>query len=514
MKHSLTRQITSIVGILVAGAIALCWILNSTLLENYYVMNKKKVMTESYHIISNASENDVLGTDDFNVTFDNICSNSNIMIMILQSDGTVVRSSVNDLTTMRQEFMNILFDTDQTELLMEEDNFQLMKKQDTRLESEYLILVGVLKNGDLILMRTALESIRESAMISNRFLVLIGLLAIFASLITGFFVTRRITRPILQLTEISKRMVELDFEAKYVRGAWRDKPQPKIRDLMNRRQLQPASRENVVPGNEIDQLGDHINRLSANLEKTISELKTANVELQNDIEKKIQIDEMRKEFLSNVSHELKTPLALIQGYAEGLQECINDDAESREFYCEVIIDEADKMNRMVKKLLTLNQLEFGNEQVVMERFNMTELIYGVVNSSKILLEQKEVQLDIGGLDEAYVWGDEFKVEEVISNYFSNAINHVDGEKIIRIFYTRLEDRLRVSVFNTGKPIPEEDIDRIWIKFYKVDKARTREYGGSGIGLSIVKAIMDSFHQQCGVINHEDGVEFWMELSTK
>ncbi len=514
MKHSLTRQITSIVGILVAGAIALCWILNSTLLENYYVMNKKKVMTESYYIISNASEKDVLGTDDFDVTFDNICSNSNIMIMILKSDGTVVRSSVNDLTTMRQEFMNILFDTDQTELLIEEDNFQLMRKQDNRLESEYLILVGVLKNGDLILMRTALESIRESAAISNRFLLLIGSLAICASLITGFFVTRRITRPILQLTEISKRMVELDFEAKYVRGAWRDRPKPKIRDLMNRRQLQPASRENIVPGNEIDQLGDYINRLSANLEKTISELKTANVELQNDIEKKIQIDEMRKEFLSNVSHELKTPLALIQGYAEGLQECINDDAESREFYCEVIIDEADKMNRMVKKLLTLNQLEFGNEQVVMERFNMTELIYGVVNSSKILLEQKEVQLDIGGLEEAYVWADEFKVEEVITNYLSNAINHVDGEKIIRIFYTRLEDRLRVSVFNTGKPIPKEDIDRIWIKFYKVDKARTREYGGSGIGLSIVKAIMDSFHQQCGVINHEDGVEFWMELSTR
>ena len=223
---------------------------------------------------------------------------------------------------------------------------------------------------------------------------------------------------------------------------------------------------------------------------------------------------MRKEFLSNVSHELKTPLALIQGYAEGLQECINDDEESRNFYCEVIMDEADKMNRMVKKLLTLNQLEFGNDQVVMERFNITELIHGVANSSKILLEQKGIRLDIGSLDEVYVWADEFKVEEVITNYLSNAINHAEGEKLIRISYAKTEDRLRISVFNTGKPIPEEDIDQIWVKFYKVDKARTREYGGSGIGLSIVKAIMDSFHQECGVINHADGVEFWMELSMK
>lgn len=172
------------------------------------------------------------------------------------------------------------------------------------------------------------------------------------------------------------------------------------------------------------------------------------------------------------------------------------------------------MNRMVKKLLTLNQLEFGNDQVVMERFNITELIRGITSASGILLDQKGIALDIQGLDDFYVWGDEFKVEEVITNYLSNAINHCEGEKKIRIFYTRREDVLRISVFNTGKPIPEEDIGQIWDKFYKVDKARTREYGGSGIGLSIVKAIMDSFHQECGVMNHEDGVEFWMELSMR
>ena len=167
------------------------------------------------------------------------------------------------------------------------------------------------------------------------------------------------------------------------------------------------------------------------------------------------------------------------------------------------------MNRMVKKLLTLNQLEFGNDQVVMERFDITELIQGVANSSKILLQQKGIELELDHLEETYVWADEFKVEEVITNYLSNAINHADGEKKIRIFYTKFEDKLRISVFNTGKPIPEEDIDQIWVKFYKVDKARTREYGGSGIGLSIVKAIMDSFRQKCGVVNHENGVEFWV-----
>lgn len=254
--------------------------------------------------------------------------------------------------------------------------------------------------------------------------------------------------------------------------------------------------------------------MSCALESTISELKSANNELKQDIEKKTEIDEMRKEFLSNVSHELKTPLALIQGYAEGLQACINDDAQSRDFYCEVIMDEADKMNQMVKKLLTLNQLEFGNEVVPMERFNLTELIHGIINSSSILLEQNDISVTFDESEPMDAWGDEFKVEEVVTNYLSNAIHHAEFDKKIRIWYTRKDSVVRVSVFNTGKQIPEEDLDNVWIKFYKVDKARTREYGGSGIGLSIVKAIMESFHRECGVLNHEDGVEFWFELDTE
>lgn len=487
-KHSLTRQITSIVSLLVAGAILLCWVLNTTLLPRYYMHNKKEVLMENYQTISNASAQNELESDEFAVTFDNLCSNGNIMALILQQDGKVLRSSVNDLDALRTEFWDVLLHGDKMEVLYSNKQYQLLQKTDTRLDSEYLVLVGVLENGDMVLMRTAVESIRESAAISNRFLLFAGAAAIVASILVAFFTTRHITKPLQQLTDISKRMVDLDFNAKY-----------------------ETDQSNSY---EVEELGNHINRLSENLERTISELKTANVELQDDIEKKIQIDEMRKEFLSNVSHELKTPLALIQGYAEGLQECINDDAESREFYCEVIIDEADKMNRMVKKLLTLNQLEFGNDQVIMERFDMTELIRGVANSTRILMEQKGIRLELENSEEAWVWGDEFKVEEVITNYMSNAINHADGEKLIRVFYTRSEDKLRVSVFNTGQPIPEEDIEKIWVKFYKVDKARTWEYGGSGIGLSIVKAIMDSFHQRCGVINHEDGVEFWMELGTK
>ena len=490
IKGSLTREMAVIIAGLVAGTIILCWAINTCFLGKYYMLHKEDSLLDGFHVMNEASENGELTSSSFDVTFDNLCANGNVAIMVISSDRTIVRSSVNDNQVILLEFMNILFGTDpkQAEILKKADNFVIQRQTDTRLSSEYLVLYGTLSNGNLILMRTALESIRESASVSNQFLLYVGIFAILISTVVTYFVSRGITTPVLELTDISKRMAQLDFEAKY--------------QAKGRRR------------NEIDELGEHFNELSNKLEVTISELKSANNELKQDIEKKTEIDEMRKEFLSNVSHELKTPLALIQGYAEGLQECINDDAQSRDFYCEVIMDEADKMNQMVKKLLTLNQLEFGNQAVTMERFNLTELIEGVISSTGILLNQNGIQIEFLENEPMYVWGDEFMVEEVVTNYLSNAIHHADFAKKITIWYTKKEDCVRVGVFNTGKPIPEEDLPNIWIKFYKVDKARTREYGGSGIGLSIVKAIMESFHRECGVENHEDGVEFWFELDTE
>ena len=265
---------------------------------------------------------------------------------------------------------------------------------------------------------------------------------------------------------------------------------------------------------EIGVLGHSMNSLSDKLEQTISELKTANNELELDLQRRSEQEQMRQEFLANVSHELKTPIALIQGYAEGLQDNVNDDPESREFYCEVIVDEADKMNKMVKKLLSLNQLEFGKGQVHLEHFDLQQVVQSVLSSSEILFRQKEVTLSYNGDHPVYVWADEYMTEEVVMNYVSNALNHIDGEKIIEVKIVSCDGKARVSVFNTGKPIPEEDIDKIWSKFYKVDKARTREYGGNGIGLSIVKAIMEAHNQAYGVKNYDNGVEFWFELDEK
>ena len=490
MKHahqrSITTQICMVIIGLVTGTVLLCWFLNTTFLEQYYSKMKTDQLVSGYDTVNRAAKKGNLSDDELDVQLDRLCDNGNIELLIISSDGTVIRSTSNDSLNMINRFMDVLFgaasDKGRREVVST-DSYSVLKVTDHRMSSEYLVLWGTLDDGNLVMMRTALESIRESVNIANRFLAYIGICGILLSTVIVVLVTQRITRPIRQLTDISHQMTELDFTAKYEEGG-------SIK--------------------EIEQLGQYMNQLSETLERAIGELKTANNELKSDIEKKEQIDEMRKEFLSNVSHELKTPLALIQGYAEGLQECINDDAESRSFYCEVIMDEAGKMNQMVQKLLTLNHLEFGNDAVTIDRFDITELIRGVIENSSLLLKQNEIEL-VFDEEQAFVWGDEFQIEEVITNYLSNAIHYVTGKKQIRIFYTYREEVLRVSVFNTGSCIPQEDIDKIWEKFYKVDKARTREYGGSGIGLSIVKAIMESHHRDCGVCNHPDGVEFWMEL---
>lgn len=373
-----------------------------------------------------------------------------------------------------------------TTVLFDKEDYQIVKIHDNKLDSDYLELVGdVLIGEDIATMyiRCNFESIQESVALTSRFLLYLAVAAIVVGGAVMLVISDNFTKPIRELSKIAGEMSELKFETKYT--------------------------DNRT--DEIGKLGYSINMLSGKLEETISELKEANNELQSDIADKIQIDEMRKDFLSNVTHELKTPIALIQGYAEGLQDNINDDPESREFYCEVIIDEANKMNNMVKKLLNLNQIEFGKNQIEIERFDVTQMIQSVLNSNRILMEQKGVKLDYKLEEPVYVWSDEYMAQEVFSNYVSNALNHVDGAMKIKIELHKLENKIRISVFNSGNPIPEEELEKIWIKFYKVDKARTREYGGSGIGLSIVKAIMQSMHQECGVDNKEDGVEFWFEL---
>lgn len=482
MKHSIRRQFALIFIGLMAGTVLLCWLMNSIFLERYYISTKTDVIQNAYVTISRAANSDTYSTEAFRQELDNICSMYNISVCVIDSNSQTKYISPNGGRELETQLAGYIFGfyKDAVRVIEEGEDYVLQRVFG---ENEYLEMYGRLSTGISFIMRTPIESIRESAKVANRFFAYVGILGTLTGGIIIWLVSGRITKPIMKLNNISEQMVHLNFEAKYEGHS----------------------------KNEIGMLGENINKLSESLEQSISELKTANNELQKDIEKREEMDEMRKEFLANVSHELKTPIALIQGYAEGLAESVNEDPESRGFYCEVIMDEAAKMNNMVQKLLTLNQLEFGNDVVAMERFDITVLIRNCIQSAAILTKQKEIQVCMEDYPAVYVWGDEFKIEEVFMNYFSNAVNHCSGEKKIVVTLEQKDGLVRVGVFNTGEPVPEESLPHLWEKFYKVDKARTREYGGSGIGLSIVKAIMDSLNRRYGTENFQNGVLFWFEL---
>lgn len=492
MKKSIRLKLSLWVVALMIALMFIGGAIGSFFLEDYYLNTKVTALVDVYDKISELMKSDEdLSNRDNTEMMDVYCETKGVTLLVLNPDRTIVYAYGADRLLDRR-LNDILFeeiignDLQEERLLKQEENYRIDMVTDRGMNDiMHLEMSGTIENDRYFIMRVAVENVRESIGITNRFYGVLSVVMIIVVMIAILVVTSRYTKPLLELAEISKKMSALNFDVKY-KGKHDD---------------------------EIGILGDSMNEMSHELEKTISELKSANIELQKDIDEKIETDRMRTEFISNVSHELKTPIALIQGYAEGLKEGITDDPESMEFYCDVIVDEAAKMNQMVKNLLTLNQIEFGSEQVTMERFDINTLVRGVLNAQKIKAEQNDVIIEFQEQAPMYVWADEFQIEEVITNYVSNAFNHVKGNKVIKVQITEKDGIVRVSVYNTGDNIPENELEHIWEKFYKIDKARTREYGGNGIGLSIVKAIMDRMGRECGAINHNDGVEFWFELDS-
>ncbi len=487
MKHSLRIKLTVIFCVITAAGMFISWFVNVAFLERYYTEKKIEDLVDIYNQVSSLFKEDGSIDNGKREKLFIDCETKNVSIIVVDYSMAIKFMAGYDMddTELQKRLGDIIFNGSGESgiSILEGSNYTIQLITDDNTSLEYIEMWGDMSNGNVFVMRTAVESIREVVKISNGFYANVIWLILLLSIVVTAIITVNVTKPILNLVHISERMSNLEFDVKYKSDS----------------------------EDELSVLGNSMNKLSEKLEATISELKTANLELQKDIEEKNEIDRMRKEFVSNVSHELKTPIALIQGYAEGLKEGISDDVESREFYCDVIIDEANKMNKMVMKLITLNQIESGSSRIEMERFDIITLIDSVLNSASILLKEKQANVFFDNSRSIYVWTDEFQTQEIITNYLSNAINHLDGQRDIRINAIKHNNTVRITVFNSGEHIPVTDLDRIWDKFYKVDKARTREYGGSGIGLSIVKAITESLNMKCGVNNIEGGVEFYVEM---
>ena len=482
MKHSIRLRFTALIFAVLTVLMAILFLVNSFGLERFYRRQKVLDLESAYRTLDEIAASAGTESAEMEELLRYYSNRYNITVALVNSaNSKLLQSTENGKSHLYQRVQRYLFRQDEdskTLVLKKTESYTILQAYDDGSQSANIDCFAYLSdNQTLLLMTTPVANLKESVRLANRFLFYMGTLTLLIGVFLVWGMTSRITDPIRSLAAISEKLGHMDFSVRY-RGANED---------------------------EIGVLGNNMNSMAEQLEIAVSELREANRKLRDDLAHQEEIDRMRREFIANVSHELKTPIALIQGYAEGLQDGLCEEKEMREQYLGVILDEAGRMNKLVRQLLTLSQLESDKPDLNMEVFDLRESAESVLRKTKVLAEESGAKVSLEAPDAGIaVRADAFRIDEVLMNYVEEG-----GEVIVRLLPQG--DRVRCEVYNSGKQIPEEDLGRLFEKFYKVDKAHTRKYGGSGIGLSIVRAIMTQHNMPCGVENCPSGVLFWFEL---
>lgn len=377
--------------------------------------------------------------------------------------------------TQTSEFMN--------GLKYNEDSITLVSDKKYN-ENRYIITaVPNIDKEEIIFAASSLQPVNEASSVIKEFYFYFYIVAIILIIVLSLIYSDMVTKPLLKLNEAASKMADLDFTQKC-----------------------EMKRED-----EIGNLAGTLNFLSENLNNSLTSLQEANYKLEKDIEKERRIEKMRKEFVAAVSHELKTPISLIGGYAEGLKDDIFE-GEEKDYYLDVIIDESKKMSNLVSDMLDLSQLESGSFKLVKEKFFIDELLASTIKKFSAVLNDRNIELNLQLIDKITVFADWSRMEQVITNFVTNAIRHTNDGGKISVCMENLDTKIQVSIENSGDNIPEDELEKIWDNFYKIDKARTRKLGGTGIGLAIVKNILVLHESDYGVENSSGGVKFYFSLN--
>ncbi len=493
-KVSLNRQLLSVVSI------TLIFILITLIIVTY---NGLDIIYLVYSAVSSFNAAREIGEtykdagNDFFLRMDNIEREYEVTAEIYNAEGGIVYNSSykGDMSLPPYSSYSIkLPDSEKknyTEIMdlgsTDTTHFSLRQNNEDGRDSEYLVGEWNIGSGDaqIKIKLFKLKSVVDStAKLTVAYISFITIIILIVALIIFSVLIRRVTKPLSDMSKITHNMSELNFSQKCA----------------------PNKIE------EISLLSDSINDMSDSLEKALLDLRERNKKLQEDIEQEKTIDQLRQTFISGVSHELKTPIAIIQGYAEGLKIFMETDPPTAEKYCDTIISETQRMNSLVMKLLDIIKYESGEYKLSYTDFNIKIAVDDWLERNKSILQkqgitaQNQIDASLTG------FGDYFILSTVINNYMTNAVSHADGEKKIIVSAKEVNGTVyRVSVFNTGTPIAAKDFDKIWNSFYRADKAMSRSQGRFGLGLAIVAAIQKLHECDYGAINHEDGVEFWFDV---
>lgn len=462
--------------------------------EHYYMWQKKRTMAKLGEQIEGMYK--AKGADSFD-SIDSISSHMGVIITVIDTDKKIAytsrpkrmpitQGSGRDIapTTFSEDtfWQKYLISDTPTEAFDAKTRFLTLSSGEKISE---LILIRQLERNDALFMRQPLAPIQEGVSIALTFITASGFVCLILGSILIWQYTERLTTPLTNLIHIASNMSNLDFSKK-----WTD------------------SRSD-----ELGILGNTLNHLSQELDSTIQKLNNSNERLELELNRARSLDEMRKDFISSVSHELKTPLALIQGYAEGLtMENMAQNEAMRNHYASIIINETGKMDKLVRDLLNLSQLEAGAFTLEKIRFDLDALLHEIITNFSSPIQNKNLVLNLNISPMPFAYGDGMRLNQVFTNLISNAIDYTDKGKKITISSEEFADHYKITIENEGEQIPIEEMERLWTAFYKRDKARTRTFGGYGLGLSIVRTLQELHGQKYGLYNTPSGVAFWVTVA--
>ena len=493
MNNSISKRITIITFGLISVVFCFTFLFQTIFFEDFYLSKKTESLILDVKRIKALYSYQDFDTKTLTSALKNFEEKNNSRVAIFSVDTGSVKylsffdnNNLDDMKSLTNFCSDLLYNTDLIEDVLYNNKVQstIFKNKSSNYKQIGIISpISIQNENDSILISvSSIQPIKEASSVirSFYFYLLIGflILAIFLSRIYS----KLISNPLINLNNVAKKMSNFDFDVKC----------------------------EINSDDEIGNLANTLNFLSSNLENALQTLQEKNAQLERDIEKERNLENMRKDFVSSVSHDLRTPLGIISGYAEGLRDGIVSGKDSF-VYLDTIIDEANKMNLLITNMLDLSKLESETIGLHLESFNIVRLLRGMVKKLSLEFKNKDLHVKFDLPSYAYVEGDVMTLERVVQNLLSNTIKYTPAGNDIIISVKEEEINYLISIENKGIKIPEKELENVFATFYRVDKSGDRTKNSYGLGLATVQRILSLHKSEFSLSNTQDGVLFKFTL---
>lgn len=479
MKSILSKvwlAITSLVLII----LLLTWLFQVGLLNYFYIKERANILLNEGDKLASIflqSNNYNTVSQDVMEEIENFVPSYDVRVLIINSSDNILFYNISREyyrnRKLSEEFLqksiSSFYDNLEIKSNISEGKTFVLQKNYGRFTERKTIIVGVPinKNDKIIgyvLLTSPISPIQETISILKKQLSIITFVSLIIGTLLALLFAKHFTKPILKITDTSRKIAKGDFTVNV----------------------------KLDSKDEIGVLGDTINDMAVQLG---------------------QIEKLRREFIANISHELKTPISLITAYAELVKDMDFDNEDNNDKYLQIVIDEANRLNSMVEDILYLSKMEADYPKLNLVKFPVIEIIQSVLEKLDFFAYRKNIKINLDiDHENLYVYADKEKIHQVFYNIINNAINHSYENSQVTIKATSIDSKIRVEIIDNGRGIPKKDLPYIWDRFYKVDKSRKRDSSGTGLGMAIVKNILEAHGFKYGIESELDKYTMvWFEI---